>query len=88
MVSLRGMVAVVGGVIVVAAIGMIGNSFSISVAERTRQFGLLSSLGASKRQLKEQCSWRPWQLASWACRWGLRQDWPGCSNAQQLSAGV
>ncbi len=50
--SLRGMVAVIGGVIVVAAIGMIGNSFSISVAERTRQFGLLSSLGASKRQLR------------------------------------
>lgn len=50
--SLRDMVAVIGGVIVVAAIGMIGNSFSISVAERTRQFGLLSSLGASKRQLR------------------------------------
>ena len=50
--SLRGMVAVIGGVIVVAATGMIGNSFSISVAERTRQFGLLSSLGASKRQLR------------------------------------
>ena len=50
--SLSGMVAVIGGVIVVAAIGMIGNSFSISVAERTRQFGLLSSLGASKRQLR------------------------------------
>ncbi len=42
----------IGGVIVVAAIGMIGNSFSISVAERTRQFGLLSSLGASRRQLR------------------------------------
>lgn len=50
--SLSGMVAVIGGVIVVAAIGMIGNSFSISVAERTRQFGLLSSLGASRRQLR------------------------------------
>ena len=50
--SLSGMVAVIGGVIVVAAIGMIGNSFSISVAERTRQLGLLSSLGASKRQLR------------------------------------
>ena len=50
--SLRGMVAVIGGVIVVAAIGMISNSFSISVAERTRQFGLLSSLGASRRQLR------------------------------------
>jgi ABC-type antimicrobial peptide transport system permease subunit len=50
--SLRGMVAVIGGVIAVAAIGMIGNSFSISVAERTRQFGLLASLGASRRQLR------------------------------------
>ncbi len=50
--SLYGMVAVVGFVVVVAAVSMIGNSFSISVAERTRQFGLLSSLGASRRQLR------------------------------------
>lgn len=50
--SLYGMVAVIGFVVVVAAVSMIGNSFSISVAERTRQFGLLSSLGASRRQLR------------------------------------
>ena len=43
---------VLGAVISVASVSLIYNSFAISVAERTRQFGLLSSLGASRRQLR------------------------------------
>ena len=39
-------------VVMVAGISLVYNSFAISVAERTRQFGLLSSLGASRRQLR------------------------------------
>ena len=39
-------------VIVVASVSLIYNSFAISVADRTRQFGLLSSIGASKKQLR------------------------------------
>lgn len=39
-------------VIMVAAVSLISNSFAISISERTRQFGLLSSLGASRRQLR------------------------------------
>lgn len=39
-------------VIVVASVSLIYNAFAISVAERTRQFGLLASLGASRRQLR------------------------------------
>ena len=39
-------------VIAVAGVSLVYNSFAISVAERTRQFGLLASLGASKRQLR------------------------------------
>ncbi|WP_028263873.1 ABC transporter permease [Atopobium fossor] len=39
-------------IISVASIVLIYNSFAISVAERTRQFGLLSSLGASKKQMR------------------------------------
>lgn len=35
----------------IASIVLIYNFFAISVAERTRQFGLLSSLGASKKQM-------------------------------------
>ena len=39
-------------IVVVAGVSLVYNSFAISVAERTRQFGLLSSLGASRRQLR------------------------------------
>lgn len=43
---------ILAAVVVVAGISLVYNSFAISVAERTRQFGLLSSLGASRRQLR------------------------------------
>ena len=44
--------AVLAVVIVAASVSLIYNAFAISVAERTRQFGLLASLGASRRQLR------------------------------------
>lgn len=44
--------AILSCVVIVASISLIYNSFAIAVSERTRQFGLLSSLGASKRQLR------------------------------------
>lgn len=50
--SLTTMAGVLAIVVVVASVSLIYNSFSISVAERTRQFGLLASLGASRRQLR------------------------------------
>ena len=39
--------------IMFGSIALIYNAFSISVSERTKQFGLLSSIGATKRQLKK-----------------------------------
>ncbi|MDE7062298.1 MAG: FtsX-like permease family protein, partial [Lachnospiraceae bacterium] len=39
------------GIIVFGSISLIYNAFSISISERTRQFGLLSSIGATKRQM-------------------------------------
>lgn len=47
-----GLVVVLAAVIVVACVSLIFNAFSISVAERIKQFGLLSSVGASRRQLR------------------------------------
>lgn len=47
-----GLVAILAIIIVVACVSLIYNAFAISVAERTGQFGLLSSIGASKRQLR------------------------------------
>ena len=38
-------------IILFASVFLICNAFSISVSERTRQFGLLSSVGATRRQL-------------------------------------
>lgn len=43
--------AILIGIIMFGSISLIYNSFSISVNERTKQFGLLSSLGATKRQM-------------------------------------
>lgn len=39
--------------IMVGSILLIYNAFSISVSERTRQFGILSSVGATKKQLRK-----------------------------------
>lgn len=47
-----GVVVVLATVIVTACVSLIFNAFNISVAERIKQFGLLSSVGASRRQLR------------------------------------
>jgi putative ABC transport system permease protein len=43
---------------------MIFNTFSITVAQRTRENGLMRALGASKRQVLARCCWRRWWSAS------------------------
>lgn len=45
--------AIVIVLIMVGSIALIYNAFSISVSERTKQFGLLSSIGATKQQLRK-----------------------------------
>ncbi|MDO4436610.1 MAG: ABC transporter permease [Coriobacteriaceae bacterium] len=50
--TLYTLAAILAGVVIVASVSLIYNSFAITVAERTRQFGLLASLGASKAQLR------------------------------------
>lgn len=44
--------AVVISLIMFGSISLIYNAFAISVSERTKQFGLLSSVGATKKQLR------------------------------------
>ena len=39
-------------IVMVASVSLISNAFSISVAERTKQFGLLSSIGATRKQVR------------------------------------
>lgn len=45
--------AIVIGLIMFGSVSLIYNAFAISVSERTKQFGLLSSVGATKKQLRK-----------------------------------
>lgn len=49
---LNGLYTVLISVIMVGAVSLIYNAFSISLRERTVQFGILSSVGATKKQLQ------------------------------------
>ena len=50
---LYSLAAIVIGLIMFGSVSLIYNAFSISVSERTKQFGLLSSIGATKKQLRK-----------------------------------
>lgn len=50
---LYGLAAILCGLIMFGSISLIYNAFSISVSERTKQYGLLSSIGATKKQLRQ-----------------------------------
>ncbi|MGN1085248.1 MAG: ABC transporter permease [Lachnospiraceae bacterium] len=47
-----GMAAILSVLILLGSVSLIYSAFSISVSERTKQFGLLSSVGATKRQIR------------------------------------
>lgn len=49
---LFGMAAILMGIICFGSISLIYNAFSISVGERTKQFGILKTIGATRRQLR------------------------------------
>jgi hypothetical protein len=50
--SMAGMLAIMLSLVSIACIIVIYNSFAISVMERKKQFGLFSSIGATRRQIK------------------------------------
>lgn len=49
---LYALAAIIIVLIMLGSIALIYNAFSISVSERTKQFGLLSSVGATKKQIR------------------------------------
>ena len=48
-----GLLSILIGLIVFGSVSLIYNSFSISVSERTKQFGILKSIGATKKQIRK-----------------------------------
>ncbi len=51
--TIYGLMAILIGIIMMGAISMITNSFAISINERKKQYGILASVGATKRQLRK-----------------------------------
>ncbi|MCM1467519.1 MAG: ABC transporter permease [Alistipes sp.] len=60
---LYGLAAIVIALIMFGSISLIYNAFSISVSERTKQFGLLSAVGATKRQLRKMVFFEAFTVA-------------------------
>lgn len=61
---LYSLAAIVTALIVFGSVALIYNAFSISVSERTRQFGLLSSIGATKKQLRKAVLFEAFAVSS------------------------
>ncbi len=69
--TLYGLVAILLALISAGSISLIYNAFSISVSERTRQFGMLRSFGATKRQLRHSVLFEALCLCAIAVPLGL-----------------
>lgn len=52
-VVIGGIMAVIIAIVLIGTVSLISNAFSISVAQKTQQFGLLSSVGSTKKQLRQ-----------------------------------
>lgn len=53
MTMLYSLVGIVIGIIIVSSVFVIRNSFAISITEKMKQYGMLSSIGATKKQIKK-----------------------------------
>ncbi len=82
-----GICAVLIAIIMVGSVSLIYNSFAISVSERTRQFGLLSSIGATKRQLHNSILFEGAVLCIFGIPLGILCGWGGIAVTLKLMEG-
>ena len=69
--ALAGLIAIIVMIVMVASIALIYNSFSISLSQRTRQLGMLSSLGATKAQKRSNVFLEAFYLSMFAIPVGI-----------------
>ncbi len=74
-----GIAGTLATVIVIACVSLIYNAFAISVAERQRQLGLLSSVGASKKQLRRAVLFEALLVAAAGIPLGILIGFGGCA---------
>jgi putative ABC transport system permease protein len=82
------MAAVLGAIIMTASAVVISNAFRISASERMRQFGILKSVGATKRQIMKTMLYEALYLSAIAIpagiAVGLLIEWLGTSIGDVL----
>lgn len=52
-VGLASTIIFIGGIIILVSVVCIKNSFDISISEKTKQYGMLKSVGATKKQIRD-----------------------------------
>lgn len=60
----------------VGSISLIYNAFAISVSERSKLFGMLSSVGACSRQIRNSVFFEAGVISLIASRWVFFPAWP------------
>ncbi len=82
-----GMVGALCAVIMIGSVSLIYNAFSISVTERTKQFGLLSSVGATKKQLRKSVLFEALVVSAVGIPLGLLVGLGGTAAVLEFSGG-
>lgn len=88
MASFFSLAAILIGLIVFGSVSLIYNAFSISVSERTRQFGLLVSIGATKKQLRSSVFFEAVLLSSIGIPVGVLCGMLGLGVTLRLLSGM
>lgn len=72
---LYSMASILIALIMVGSISLIYNAFAISVSERSKQFGMLSSAGATSRQIRNSVFFEALAISGVGIPLGLRPAW-------------
>ena len=80
--------SVLMAIILLGSVSLIYNAFSISVSERTKQFGLLSSVGATKRQLRKSVYFEALSLSAIGVPIGILSGYLGIALTLHLTGGL
>lgn len=79
---------ILAAIIMVGSSSLIYNAFSISVSERTKQFGLLSSIGATKKQLRRSVYFEALSLCAIGIPLGILFGYLGIAVTLHLTHGL
>ncbi len=85
---LYGLVTILMVLILLGSISLIYNAFSISVSDRTKQFGLLSSVGATKKQIRRMVRYESMMLSVIGIPLGMLGGILGISITLRATSGL